>query len=205
MRSNYHSIKAIINNSHGYSEMIHGITAYTQGLFRANVIKIKNTVVTKLRIGLKTKPNIIKISTKTVDTSLKIYPKITENNIVVKNNFLNKLMVKLHPSESNLKIVNTFWIYIAKVSEIINEVKIRNDVKHNVAIPEKVKDNSIIFDGVANTSVGSVLRIANNDISIENPSVNSTAWYFLKLGNLSGTLGEIPNEPIETLGRKKVI
>ena len=54
MRSNYHSIKAIINNSHGYSEMIHGITAYTQGLFRANVIKIKNTVVTKLRIGLKT-------------------------------------------------------------------------------------------------------------------------------------------------------
>ena len=205
MRSNYHSIKAIINNSHGYSEMIHGITAYTQGLFRANVIKIKNTVVTKLRLGLKTKPNIIKISTKTVDTSLKIYPKITENNIVVKNNFLNKLMVKLHPSESNLKIVNTFWIYIAKVSEIINEVKIKNDVKHNVAIPEKVKDNSIIFDGVANTSVGSVLRIANNDISIENPPVNSMAWYFLKLGNLSGTLGEIKNEPIETLGRKKVI
>lgn len=205
MRSNYHSIKAIINNSHGYSEMIHGITAYTQGLFRANVIKIKNTVVTKLRLGLKTKPNVIKISTKTVDASLKIYPKITENNIVVKNNFLNKLMVKLHPSESNLKIVNTFWIYIAKVSEIINEVKIKNDVKHNVAIPEKVKDNSIIFDGVANTSVGSVLRIANNDISIENPPVNSTAWYFLKLGNLSGTLGEIPNEPIETLGRKKVI
>ena len=205
MRSNYHSIKAIINNSHGYSEMIHGITAYTQGLFRANVIKIKNTVVTKLRLGLKTKPNIIKISTKTVDTSLKIYPKITENNIVVKNNFLNKLMVKLHPSESNLKIVNTFWIYIAKVSEIINEVKIKNDVKHNVAIPEKVKDNSIIFDGVANTSVGSVLRIANNDISIENPPVNSMAWYFLKLGNLSGTLGEIKNEPIETLGRRKVI
>lgn len=205
MRSNYHSIKAIINNSHGYSEMIHGITAYTQGLFRANVIKIKNTVVTKLRLGLKTKPNVIKISTKTVDTSLKIYPKITENNIIVKNNFLNKLMVKLHPSESNLKIVNTFWIYIAKISEIINEVKIKNDVKHNVAIPEKVKDNSIIFDGVANTSVSSVLRIANNDISIENPPVNSTAWYFLKLGNLSGTLGEIPNEPIETLGRKKVI
>lgn len=205
MRSNYHSIKAIINNSHGYSEMIHGITAYTQGLFRANVIKIKNTVVTKLRLGLKTKPNVIKISTKTVDASLKIYPKITENNIVVKNNFLNKLMVKLHPSESNLKIVNTFWIYIAKVSEIINEVKIKNDVKHNVAIPEKVKDNSIIFDGVANTSVGSVLRIANNDISIENSPVNSTAWYFLKLGNLSGTLGEIKNEPIETLGRRKVI
>ena len=205
MRSNYHSIKAIINNSHGYSEMIHGITAYTQGLFRANVIKIKNTVVTKLRLVLKTKPNVIKISTKTVDASLKIYPKITENNIVVKNNFLNKLMVKLHPSESNLKIVNTFWIYIAKVSEIINEVKIRNDVKHNVAIPEKVKDNSIIFDGVANTSVGSVLRIANNDISIENPPVNSMAWYFLKLGNLSGTLGEIKNEPIETLGRRKVI
>lgn len=205
MRSNYHSIKAIINNSHGYSEMIHGITAYTQGLFRANVIKIKNTVVTKLRLGLKTKPNVIKISTKTVDASLKIYPKITENNIVVKNNFLNKLMVKLHPSESNLKIVNTFWIYIAKVSEIINELKIKNDVKHNVAIPEKVKDNSIIFDGVANTSVGSVLRIANNDISIENPPVNSMAWYFLKLGNLSGTLGEIKNEPIETLGRKKVI
>ena len=205
MRSNYHSIKAIINNSHGYSEMIHGITAYTQGLFRANVIKIKNTVVTKLRLGLKTKPNIIKISTKTVDASLKIYPKITENNIVVKNNFLNKLMIKLHQSESNLKIVNTFWIYIAKVSEIINEVKIKNDVKHNVAIPEKVKDNSIIFDGVANTSVGSVLRIANNDISIENPPVNSTAWYFLKLGNLSGTLGEIKNEPIETLGRRKII
>ena len=204
MRSNYHSIKAIINNSHGYSEMIHGITAYTQGLFRANVIKIKNTVVTKLRLGLKTKPNVIKISTKTVDTSLKIYPKITENNIVVKNNFLNKLMVKLHPSESNLKIVNTLWIYIAKVSEIINEVKIKNDVKHNVAIPEKVKD-SFIFDGVANTSVSSVLRIANNDISIENPPVNSAAWYFLKLGNLSGTLGEIPNESIETLGRKKAI
>lgn len=205
MRSNYHSIKAIINNSHGYSEMIHGITAYTQGLFRANVIKIKNTVVTKLRLGLKTKPNVIKISTKTVDTSLKIYPKITENNIIVKNNFLNKLMVKLHPSESNLKIVNTFWIYIAKISEIINEVKIKNDVKHNVAIPEKVKDNSIIFDGVANTSVSSVLRIANNDISIENLPVNSAAWYFLKLGNLSGTLGEIPNESIETLGRKKAI
>lgn len=205
MRSNYHSIKAIINNSHGYSEMIHGITAYTQGLFRANVIKIKNTVVTKLRLGLKTKHNVIKISTKTVDTSLKIYPKITENNIIVKNNFLNKLMVKLRPSESNLKIVNTFWIYIAKISEIINEVKIKNDVKHNVAIPEKVKDNSIIFDGVANTSVSSVLRIANNDISIENPPVNSAAWYFLKLGNLSGTLGEIPNESIETLGRKKAI
>lgn len=114
-------------------------------------------------------------------------------------------MVKLYPSESNLKIVNTFWIYIAKVSEIINEVKIKNDVKHNVAIHEKVKDNSIIFDGVANTSVGSVLHIANNDISIENPPVNSVAWYFLKLGNLSGTLGEIPNEPIETLGRKKAI
>lgn len=87
-------------------------------------------------------------------------------------------MVKLHPSESNLKIVNTFWIYIAKVSEMINEVKIKNDVKHNVAIPEKMKDNSIIFDGVANTSVSSVLRIANNDISIDNPPVNSAAWYF---------------------------
>ena len=47
--------------------------------------------------------------------------------------------------------------------------------------------------------------IDNNDISIENPPVNSTAWYFLKLGNLSGTLGEIKNEPIETLGRRKVI
>ena len=70
MRSNYHSIKAIINNSHGYSEMIHGITAYTQGLFRANVIKIKNTVVTKLRLGLKTKPNVIKISTDRKSTRL---------------------------------------------------------------------------------------------------------------------------------------
>lgn len=106
---------------------------------------------------------------------------------------------------SQQTITLDLYTILAKVFEMINEVKIKNDVKHNVAIPEKMKDNSIIFDGVANTSVSSVLRIANNDISIDNPPVNSAAWYFLKLGNLSGALGEIPNEPIEILGRKKAI
>ena len=42
MNGNYHAIKTIINNSHNFSEIIYGITSYTHGLFKANIIKIKN-------------------------------------------------------------------------------------------------------------------------------------------------------------------
>ena len=205
MNGNYHAIKTIINNSHNFSEMVYGITSYTHGLFKANIIKIKNTASAKLSLKSKTHNNIIQITTKDVNTSLKIHPNLNINNIIIKNTILNKILKIIYTHETFLIITNTLWMYISKVAEIKNKLSIINDTKHGVVIQKKENLNSIVIDDDVDITLKSKVRIITNNIEIKNPPINSSAWYFLKLGNLSGTLGEVSSGTLDNFGRKKVI
>ena len=206
MRSNYHNIRAIINNVHNYSEMIHGITEYAKSLFRANVIIIKNSIETKLRITSKTDENIIKIYSSPVKTNLKVQGKLDDNNVYVKNSVLNNILSSIKANESVIKIFNSMYIYITKVFKSKNDIYVDNSFGYSLYENADVEENIVEIKNSEIEPVNNLnVQSEENQISIQNPDVNAAAWYFLTIGSISGTLGNLEAEPIGTLGRKKVI
>ena len=206
MRSNYHNIRAIINNVHNYSEMIYGATEYTKSLFRANVIKIKNSIETKLRVISKTDENVIKIYSSPVDANLKVQGKLDDNNVYVKNSVLNNILSSIKANESVIKIFNSMYIYITKVFKSNNDIYVDNSFDYSLYENTDVEENIVEIKNSEIEPVNNLnVQSEENQVSIQNPDVNAAAWYFLTIGSISGTLGNLEAEPIGTLGRKKVI
>ena len=206
MRSNYHNIRAIINNVHNYSEMIYGATEYTKSLFRANVIKIKNSIETKLHIISKTDENVIKIYSSPVDANLKVQGKLDDNNVYVKNSVLNNILSSIKANESVIKIFNSMYIYITKIFKSKNDIYVDNSFGYSLYENADVEENIVEIKNSEIEPVNNLnVQSEENQISIQNPDVNAAAWYFLTIGSISGTLGNLEAEPIGTLGRKKVI
>lgn len=206
MRSNYHNIRAIINNVHNYSETIYGATEYTRSLFRANVIKIKNSIEIKLRIKSKPDENVIKIYSAPVDAKLKIQAKLENNNVYVKNSVLNYILSRISPNESIIKIFNSMYIYVTKVFKIKNDIYIDNSFDYSLYENVKVEENVIKIE---NSEIELLNRMnvqpKENQISIQNPDVNAAAWYFIRLEAMSGGLNAYYNQTISDTGRKKVV
>ena len=206
MRSNYHNIRAIINNVHNYSEMIHGITEYAKSLFRANVIIIKNSIETKLRITSKTDENIIKIYSSPVKTNLKVQGKLDDNNVYVKNSVLNNILSSIKANESVIKIFNSMYIYITKVFKSNNDIYVDNSFGYSLYENTDIEENIVEIKNSEIEPVNNLnVQSEENQVSVQNPDINAAAWYFLTIGSISGTLGSLEAEPIGTLGRKKVI
>ena len=206
MRSNYHNIRAIINNVHNYSEMIYGATEYTKSLFRANVIKIKNSIETKLHIISKTDENVTKIYSSPVDTKLKVQGKLDDNNVYVKNSVLNNILSSIKANESVIKIFNSMYIYITKVFKSNNDIYVDNSFGYSLYENADVEENIVEIKNSEIEPVNNLnVQSEENQVSVQNPDVNAAAWYFLTIGSISGTLGNLEAEPIGTLGRKKVI
>lgn len=206
MRSNYHNIRAIINNVHNYSEMIYGATEYTKSLFRANVIKIKNSIETKLHIISKTDENVIKIYSSPINTNLKVQGKLDDNNVYVKNSVLNNILSSIKANESVIKIFNSMYIYITKVFKSNNDIYIDNSFDYSLYENADVEENIVEIKNSEIEPVNNLnVQSEENQVSVQNPDVNAAAWYFLTIGSISGTLGSLEAEPIGTLGRKKVI
>ena len=206
MRSNYHNIRAIIDNVHNYSEMIHGITEYAKSLFRANVIIIKNSIETKLRIASKTDENIIKIYSSPVKTNLKVQGKLDDNNVYVKNSVLNNIFSSIKTNESVIKIFNSIYVYITKYLKSNNDIYVDNSFDYSLYENTDVEENIVEIKNSEIEPVNNLnVQSEENQVSIQNPDVNAAAWYFLTIGSISGTLGSLEAEPIGTLGRKKVV
>lgn len=206
MRSNYHNIRAIINNVHNYSEMIYGATEYTKSLFRANVIKIKNSIETKLHIISKTDENVIKIYSSPVNTNLKVQGKLDDNNVYVKNSVLNNILSSIKANESVIKIFNSMYIYITKVFKSKNDIYVDNSFDYSLYENTDVEENIVEIKNSEIEPVNNLnVQSEENQVSVQNPDINAAAWYFLTIGSISGTLGNLEAEPIGTLGRKKVI
>ena len=206
MRSNYHNIRAIINNVHNYSEMIYGATEYTKSLFRANVIKIKNSIETKLHIISKTDENVIKIYSSPVDTKLKVQGKLDDNNVYVKNSVLNNIFSSIKTNESVIKIFNSIYVYITKYLKSNNDIYVDNSFGYSLYENADVEENIVEIKNSEIEPVNNLnVQSEENQVSVQNPDINAAAWYFLTIGSISGTLGNLEAEPIGTLGRKKVI
>ena len=91
-----------------------------------------------------------------------------------------------------------------------NDIKIENnEPKINVALQGRTDYNEILIDnnneeGIHST-VSLVAKTDNNNFLLKNSSVNASAWKFLTLGDISGTLNEIEKSPLEYLGRRKIV
>lgn len=207
MRSNYHKIKAIVNNIHNYSEVIYGALGSIQSIFRTNVINVKNTIETKLRIKLNGN-NLIKITSKPVDTLLKINSKTNDNRIIVKNEITHDLLSKMVANTSNIKVINSLLLYIAKIVNITNRINIKNNLHHVLKIKIKPSnDNNIVIQNSIDphVNIGLYTSEDQNDIVISQPSVNAEAWFFVRLEAMSGGLNSYYNQTINDTGRKKVV
>lgn len=207
MRSNYHKIKAIVNNIHNYSEVIYGALGSIQSIFRTNVINVKNTIETKLRIKLNGN-NLIKITSKPVDTLLKINSNTNDNRIIVKTEITHDLLSKMVANTSNIKVINSLLLYIAKIVNITNRIDIKNNLQHVLKIKMKPSNdhNIEIQDSInPHVNIGLYTSEDQNNIVISQPNVNAEAWFFVRLEAMSGGLNSYYNQTINDTGRKKVV
>lgn len=207
MRSNYHKIKAIVNNIHNYSEVIYGALGSIQSIFRTNVINVKNTIETKLRIKLNGN-NLIKITSKPVDTMLKINSNTNDNRIIVKTEITHDLLSKMIANTSNIKVINSLLLYIAKIVNITNRIDIKNNLQHVLKIKIKPSNdhNIEIQDSInPHVNIGLYTSENQNNIVISQPNVNAEAWFFVRLEAMSGGLNSYYNQTINDTGRKKVV
>ena len=203
---NYHKIQGIIDNIHEYSDSLYGVTEYTIGLLKLNVIKIKNTLNSILKVRSVSKPNVIQITSKPVKTTLKSNAKLDPNKFSIKQKLFTTLPSYLFFNDSKIKFSNHIIIFIAKIFKSEHLIKIKNSFSHLLKINVYPNENNL---DIQNKPLASNLLIETDNnyqnIEISNSDVNASAWYFLKLGNISGTLSDIPDETIESLGRKKVV
>lgn len=203
---NYHKIQGIIDNIHEYSDSLYGVTEYTIGLLKLNVIKIKNTLNSVLKVRSVSKPNVIQITSKPVQTTLKSNARLDPNKFSIKQKLATTLPSYLFFNDSKIKFSNHLFIFIAKIFKSEQLIKIKNSFSHLLKINIDPDENNL---DIQNEPLSSNLLIETDNnyhnIEISNSDVNASAWYFLKLGNISGTLSDIPDETIESLGRKKVV
>lgn len=206
MRSNFHQIKAFIHNIHEYSETIYGAAGYTMGLFKINTIKIKNSIKAVLLMFFKLRENEIRINNNPVDANLGINGKLEKEPIYVENKLRAYLISKLNAFEpSNIQVVNSLVLFIAKVLKCEQELAINNSLSHSVNIKSASEKNDIYIGDSVKTITDINVESENQTIQVDNPNVNASSWYFVRLEAMSGSLNAYYNQTIENTSRKKVV
>ena len=215
MLNNFHEIKAVISNNHGFKVSFYGIAEYIHGMI-SNRIKFKDIALqSKLYFVTKLKESsTVKIKNNKLSTTLLSFLKPKENIIKFTNEAKAKLISIVKPKEvSKIKILNK---PIQKINIFfnpkINENKFKfdnSDSKFNVSLQGRTEKNDILVSNNDTDGIHTIItlssKVDNNEIFFQNNKVNASSWIFLKLGNISGTLSEIEKSPIENLGRRKII
>ena len=213
MFNNFHEIKAIISNYQGFKASFYGMAEYIQGMIN-NRIKFKNLdMQTKLYFQPKFKINSVKFKNNVLNTVMQLVTKPSKNAIKITNEIKTLFISLIKPKESvvtflDKPIQKLNILFIPKLQE--NEFKFENnEPKTNVALQGITDENGILIDnnndnGVY-TTISLIGKADNNNFSFKNGTVNATAWKFLTLGDISGTLNEIEKSPLEYLGRRKIV
>lgn len=204
--SNYHKIKAIINSTHNYSEVVHGITEGVLSLFRMNVIKIKSIAEDFIIMLLKPKENTVEIKNSTVNTSLWIKTSLEHSVTKIINDLTTYAIMFTSLNSSNLKIINSVATLLLFILHGEGISEIQNTFEHFLSITVNPQETICCTE---NDEIDISLNLLSNPteqiISIDNPNVNASAWYFTKLEAMSGSLNAYYNQTIEDTGRKKVV
>ena len=213
MFNNFHEIKAVISNHQGFSASFYGMAEYIQGMMN-NRIKFKNPLVqTALYFQARIKENSIKFKNSDLAVTLLSALKPTENAIKFTNEIKTKLISLIKPETSTITFLDKpiqklHILFSPKLKE--NEFEFENpDTQVNVALQGRADENEILIDnnnedGV-HTTISLIGKADDNKFSFENSTVNASAWKFLTLGDISGTLNEIEKSPLEYLGRRKIV
>lgn len=214
MFNNFHEIKAVVSNCHGFTASFYGIAEYVRGMIR-NQIKIKNSIVqTKLYFQTKFKESSVRFRNSELSTTILSALKPEENEIKFINEIKTKLFSSICPDciseisflDKPIQKINILFVPILKNNNIKFE---NNESKINVALQGRTKENKTIIDnnnnGGIHTTMSLLGKLENNNFSFKNGTVNAGTWKFLTLGDISGTLNEIEKSPLEYLGRRKII
>ena len=214
MFNNFHEIKAVISNHQGFRASFYGIAEYVQGMI-SNRFKFKNPVVqAKLYLQIKFKDTSVKFENNILHAIMCLFIKPTDNVIKVTSEISTKFISIIKPTASNITFLdkpiqklNT--IFVAKIKDGNNFEFENPDAEMLVALQGKPEENDILIDnnnedGV-HTTISLIGKADDNKFSFENSTVNASAWKFLTLGDISGTLNEIEKSPLEYLGRRKIV
>ena len=204
--SNYHKIKAFIENKHKYTEVVHGITEGVLSIFRRNVVKIKSVVDAIVIMLLKPDKNTIKIKNIPVDTSLSITGKLNRSDIKIKNDFIANVIMMAFLKPSKIKVVNSIVSYLLFVLRGNGIIEVQNSLEHTLNIPLNTESTVVsVENDDINANLNIELQPEEQVVSIDNPIVNAEAWFFTRLEAMSGSLNAYYNQTIENTGRKKVV
>jgi hypothetical protein len=201
------NIKAIINNSHNFIEVVYGINEYVASLFRQNNIRVQNSFSTIMTLKSKIKEQTFQIGNSFIFCAREIFkPKI--NEIKINNDIHTKLHIYERLEESALQVYNSFIIYIRKVINSEHTVYVKNSIeKQNLDIPFCIEENNKIV--VMNSDIDIQIRqngqYQETELKIENNNVNAAAWYFTRLETMSGSINNYYYKTIEATGRTKVV
>ena len=213
MFNNFHEIKAVISNHQGFRASFYGIAEYVQGMI-SNRFKFKNPVVqAKLYLQIKFKDTSVKFENNILHTVIRLVTKPSENVIKITNEIKTLFISLVKPKESVITFLDKpiqklNILFEPKLKE--NEFEFENaDTKVNVALQGRTDENKVLTDnnnedGV-HTTISLIGKADDNKFSFENSTVNASAWKFLTLGDISGTLNEIEKSPLEYLGRRKIV
>ena len=213
MFNNFHEIKAVISNHQGFRASFYGMAEYVNGMMN-NRIKFKNHIVqAKLYFKAKFESNSVKFENNVLHTVMRLVTKTSENAVKITNEIKMLFISLVKPKESVITFLDKpiqklNILFAPKLKE--NEFEFENaDTKVNVALQGRTDENEIFInnnnvEGIHST-VSLVAKTDNNNFLFKNSSVNASAWKFLTLGDISGTLAEIEKSPLEYLGRKKII
>jgi len=204
MRSNFHVINATWKHVHNLKEHLYGVAEYVQSFFKPNILHIKNDISIKLRANAKIEENNLKIANAALNVALKIFSKVNNNNLEIKNELKSELHIPAKVEESIIKFSNTIIIYISKIIELQNVIKIYNSASATLKINAQSKNDLIINNNDVSTNVNINLKIDDSRIAFQNDSLNAAAWYFVRLEAMPGGLDNYYNQTLENTMRKKV-
>ena len=213
MFNNFHEIKAVISNHQGFRASFYGMAEYVHGMMN-NRIKFKNLVVqSKLYFQTKFENNSVKFENDVLHTVMRLVTKPSENVIKITNDIKTLLISLVKPKESVITFLDKpiqklNILFSLKLKE--NEFEFENpDTQANVALQGRTDENEILIDNNNDDGVHTIISLvgkaSDNKFSFQNGTVNASAWKFLTLGDISGTLNEIEKSPLEYLGRRKIV
>ena len=213
MFNNFHEIKAVISNHQGFRASFYGMAEYVHGMMN-NRIKFKNHIVqAKLYFKAKFESNSVKFENNVLHTVMRLVTKTSENAVKITNEIKTLFISLVKPKDSmftflDKPIQKLNILFAPKLKE--NEFEFENaDTKVNVALQGRTDDNKVLIDNNNEDGVHTTISLMgetdNNKFSFQNGTVNASAWKFLTLGDISGTLNEIEKSPLEYLGRRKIV
>lgn len=214
MFNNFHEIKAVVSNSHGFTASFYGIAEYVRGMI-SNRIKVRNSITqTKLYFQARFKENSVRFKNSELSTTILSALKPEENEIKFVNEIKTKFISFIRPDcvskirflDKPIQKINI--LFAPKLKN--NNIRFgNNESRINVFLQGRTEENKIIIESNNNEGVHTTMsllgKVENNNFSFRNGTVNAGTWKFLTLGDISGTLNEIEKSPLEYLGRRKIV